>query len=138
MSLNRVMLIGNVTKEIELKHTPSGASVANFGLAMNEKYTDKQGQKQEKTEFVNIVAWGKTAELCSQYLNKGSQCYIEGSMQTRSYDDKDGNKKYVTEVVARSVQFLGGKSNNDNQKPVEQKEYDVKTDANFAAESIPF
>ena len=138
--LNKVLLIGRLGQDPELKHTPSGAAVCNFSLATSETWNDKaSGQKQEKTEWHRIVLWGKTAELANQYLKKGSQCYVEGSLQTRSWDDKDGNKKYTTEINGRVVQFLDNKQDGgENQKPAEQKEYDVKTDANFASDDIPF
>lgn len=138
MSVNRFIGLGRLTREPELKHTPSGVAVCNFSLAMNESYKDKQGQKIEKTEFINVVVWGKLAELCNQYLSKGRQVYIEGSLQTRSWDDKDGNKRYTTEINAKQVQFIGGQASGENQKPAEQKEYDVKADANFASDDIPF
>ena len=108
MSLNRVMIIGRLGQDPELKHTPSGQAVCNFSVATSENWTDKSGQKQEKTEWHRIVVWGKTAEICQQYLAKGRQAYIEGKLQTRSWDDKDGQKKYMTEILANTVQFLGG------------------------------
>jgi len=91
-----------------VRYTPSGAAVANFSLTTNESWTDKSGQKQERTEWHRIVVWGKLAELCNQYLSKGRQAYVEGRLQTREWQDKDGNKKYTTEVQAQTVQFLGG------------------------------
>ena len=108
MSVNKVILIGRLGQNPELRYTPAGAAVANFSLATNEKWTDKAGNKQEKTEWHRIVVWNKTAELCNQYLQKGREVYIEGRLQTRQWDDKDGQKKYTTEVVADSVQFLSG------------------------------
>jgi len=137
--LNKVLLIGRLGQDPELKHTPSGAAVCNFSLATSETWNDKSsGLKQEKTEWHRVVLWGKTAELANQYLKKGSQCYVEGTLQTRSWDDKEGNKKYTTEINGKSIQFLDAKSGGESQKPIEQKDYDVKTDANFAADSIPF
>lgn len=110
-SLNKVMLIGNLGKDPEVRYTPSGAVVANFSIATTEKWKNKQnGQIEEKTEWHNIVVWGKQAENCKEYLSKGRPVYIEGKLQTRSWDDKDGNKRYTTEVLALTVQFLGGKS----------------------------
>jgi len=108
MSVNKVILIGRLGQNPELRYTPAGAAVANFSLATNEKWTDKAGNKQEKTEWHRIVVWNKTAELCNQYLQKGREVYIEGRLQTRQWDDKDGQKKYTTEIVADSVQFLSG------------------------------
>jgi len=108
MSVNKVILIGRLGQNPEVRHTPSGQSVANFTLATNEAWTDKQGQKQERTEWHRVVVWGKLADLCGQYLSKGRQCFIEGKLQTRQWQDKDGQTKYTTEVLASTVQFLGG------------------------------
>ena len=107
--VNKVIAIGHLGKDPEVRYTPSGQAVANFSIAVSESWNDKQGQRQERTEWIRIVAWGKTAELCGEYLSKGRQVYIEGKMQTRQWDDRDGNKKYTTEVVANTVQFLGGR-----------------------------
>jgi single-strand DNA-binding protein len=107
-SVNKVILIGNLGKDPEVRFTPSGAAVSNFNIATNESWTDKSGQKQERTEWHRIVVWGKLAELCGEYLKKGRQCYVEGRLQTREWTDKEGKKNYTTEVVAQTVQFLGG------------------------------
>ena len=109
MSINKVIQIGNLTKDPEMKTLPDGNAVCNFDIAMNERWKDKQGQMQEKTEYSRIVVWGKQAESSAQYLSKGSSVYVEGKMSTRNYDNKEGVKVYVTEVVAKNVQFLGGK-----------------------------
>ena len=106
--VNKVILIGNLGKDPEVRFTPSGAAVSNFNIATNESWTDKSGQKQERTEWHRIVVWGKLAELCGEYLKKGRQCYVEGRLQTREWTDKEGKKNYTTEVVAQSVRFLGG------------------------------
>ena len=106
--VNKVILIGNLGKDPEVRFTPSGAAVSNFNIATNESWTDKSGQKQERTEWHRIVVWGKLAELCGEYLKKGRQCYVEGRLQTREWTDKEGTKNYTTEVVAQTVQFLGG------------------------------
>jgi single-strand DNA-binding protein len=105
--INKVILIGNLGKDPELRYTPSGQPTANFTLATTERWTDKNGQRQEKTEWHNIVAWAKLAELVNQYLKKGRPAYVEGRITYRSWDDKDGNKKYRTEIVAQTIQFLG-------------------------------
>jgi single-strand DNA-binding protein len=110
MSVNKVILVGRLGQNPEVRYTPSGAAVANFSVATNESWTDKSGQKQEKTEWHRIVVWGKLAELCSQYLTKGRQCYVEGRLQTRQWQDKDGQTKYTTEVQAQTIQFLGGQA----------------------------
>ncbi len=105
-SVNKVILIGNLTKDIEVKRFPNGDAVANFSIATNEDWV-KDGQKQERVEYHNLVVYGKTAENCGKYLAKGSPVYVEGSLRTRSFDDKNGNKRYITEVHVQRVQFLG-------------------------------
>jgi single-strand DNA-binding protein len=106
--LNKVTLIGNLGKDPELKYTNSGVAVATFSLATSDSWKDQEGVMQERTEWHNIVAWRKLAEICGQYLKKGSQVYIEGKIQTRNYLDKEGVKKYITEIVADQLLMLGG------------------------------
>lgn len=106
--VNKVILIGNLGADPEVRFTPGGQAVANFRIATNESWTDKNGQKQERTEWHRIVVWGKLAELCGEYLKKGRQAYVEGRLQTREWTDKEGKKNYTTEIVANTVQFLGG------------------------------
>ena len=108
MSLNKVLLIGNLGKDPEVRFTPGGRAVARFPVATSEVWSDQEGQRQERTEWHNVVVWGKQAETCGQYLAKGRQVFIEGSIRTRQYDDKDGNRRYITEIIAQRVQFLGG------------------------------
>lgn len=108
-SINKVILIGNLGSDPEVRFTPSGQAVANFNIATNESWKDKNGQDQDRTEWHKIVVWGKQAENCGEYLSKGRPVYIEGKLQTREWTDKDGNKRYTTEVVAQTVQFLGGR-----------------------------
>ena len=108
MSVNRAFLIGNLGKDPEVRFTPGGQAVARFPVATSEVWNDKEGQRQERTEWHNVVVWGKQGETCGQYLAKGRQVFVEGSIRTRQYDDKDGNRRYITEVVAQRVQFLGG------------------------------
>lgn len=103
MNVNKVILVGNITRDPELKALPSGTQVAAFSIATNEVYI-KDGEKKESTEFHNVIAWGKTAENIARYMKKGSQIYVEGKLQTRSWD-KDGEKRYRTEIVALNVQF---------------------------------
>ena len=105
--INKVILVGNLGGDPEIRYTAAGVAVANFSLATGESWKDKDGQKQEKTEWHKIVAFRRLAEICGEYLSKGKQVYIEGKIQTRSWDDKDGNKKYMTEVVANQMQMLG-------------------------------
>jgi len=107
MSVNKAILIGNLGKDPELKFTQSGKAVVNFSLATSERWSDQSGEKKESTTWHNIVAWGKQAEVMNEYLKKGSQVYIEGRIDNRSYDDKEGNKKYISEVVVQSFQFIG-------------------------------
>src|SRR2546428_13125537 len=108
MSLNKIMLIGNLGKDPEVRFTPNGRAVGRFPLATSEVWNDAEGQRQERTEWHNVVVWGKQAETCGQYLAKGRQVFVEGSIRTRQYDDKEGNRRYMTEVIAQRVQFLGG------------------------------
>jgi single-strand DNA-binding protein len=107
-SVNKVILIGNLGADPELKYTPSSRPVCNLNLATNEVFKDKNGQRQERTEWHRVTVWGEQAENCSKYLAKGRSVYIEGRLQTRSWDDKEGKKRYTTEVVADRVVFMGG------------------------------
>ena len=107
--VNKVILIGRLGGDPEIRYTPSGAAVANFTMATSENWKDKDGQKQEKTEWHKIVVFAKLAEICGEYLHKGKQIYIEGRIQTRSWEDRDGNKRYTTEIVANQMQMLGNK-----------------------------
>jgi single-strand DNA-binding protein len=107
--VNKVILIGNLGADPEVRFTPGGQAVANFRIATSDTWTDKNGQKQERTEWHRIVVWGKLAELCGEYLKKGRQCFVEGRLQTREWTDKEGRKNYTTEVVANGVTFLGGR-----------------------------
>src|SRR6059036_1532447 len=108
MSVNKALLIGNLGKDPEVRFTASGRAVARFPVATSEVWNDAEGQRQERTEWHNVVVWGKQAETCGQYLAKGRQVYVEGSIRTRQYDDKEGNRRYITEIIAQRVQFLGG------------------------------
>ena len=107
--VNKVILIGNLGKDPEMRYTQSGTAVANFSLATTDSWTGKDGNKEERTEWHNIVAWARLAEICSQYLTKGRQVYIEGRIQTRKWEDKDGNTRYTTEIVAQNMQMLGSR-----------------------------
>ncbi len=106
-SLNKATLIGNLGKDPEVRATPSGAKVANFSIATTESYTGKDGQKVDKTEWHNIVMWRGLAEVAEKYLKKGAQVYVEGRLQTRSWDDKEGQKRYTTEIIADNMVMLG-------------------------------
>jgi single-strand DNA-binding protein len=132
-SVNKVILLGRLGQDVELKYTPSSKAVANFSLATTESWNDKDGNKQEKAEWHKVVVWGKLAELCNQYIKKGSQVFVEGSLQTRSWEKKDGTKAYTTEINARTVQFLGG------QQSVEEKpDTLIPSSAEFSTADIPF
>lgn len=104
--VNKVILIGNLGQEPELRYTGSGTAVCNMRLATNESYTDRDGNEVQKTEWHRIVAWGRLGEVCNEYLEKGSQVYFEGSLQTNSWEDNDGNTRYTTEIKAREMMFL--------------------------------
>ncbi len=108
MSVNKVIIIGRLGADPELKTLGSGQAVANFNIATSENWVDREGQKQERTEWHRIVVWGKLAEICRQYLAKGRQVFVEGKLQTRSWEDQQGQKRYTTEIVANNIQFIGG------------------------------
>ena len=107
-SVNKVILVGNLGKDPELRYTPGGQAVCDLRIATTDSFTGRDGEKKESTEWHTVVVWGKQAENCKEYLSKGRQIYIEGRLQTRSWEDRDGKKRYTTEVVAEVVQFLGG------------------------------
>src|SRR4249919_231442 len=107
-SVNKVILVGNLGRDAELRYTPGGAAVATLNLATTEVWNDKGGQRQEKTEWHRVIVWGKQAETLQEYLTKGKQIYVEGRLQTRQWDDKAGNKRYTTEIKADRVTLLGG------------------------------
>ena len=112
-SVNKVILIGRLGKDPELKYTPSGAPVAKFSLATDEVYKDRSGEQQRRTEWHTIVAWNKLAEICGEYLAKGKQVYVEGSIRSRQWEDQSGNKRTSYEIVARQMTMLGSKAESD-------------------------
>ena len=134
-SLNKVTLIGNLGKDPELSYTPSGVAVAKFSIATNERWKDQEGNPQERTEWHNIIAWRKLAEICGQYLKKGSKLYIEGKLQTRSWDDKNtGVKRYATEVIANDLIMLDAKgagTSGEEQPIMEESQEAEKGDLPF-------
>jgi single-strand DNA-binding protein len=130
--VNKVILIGNLGKDPELRYLPSGQAVVKFPLATGMKWKDKNGQLQERTDWHNIVAFGRQGEVCNEYLKKGSPVYVEGRIQTRSWEDKDGNKKYMTEIIAQLVNMLGRKGEPEEEVPEEVAE--TKTED----EDLPF
>jgi single-strand DNA-binding protein len=139
MNLNKVQLIGRLTRDPEIRTTPSGQTVATASLATNRTWNDKSGQKQEKTEFHNIVVWGRLAEIVGQYLTKGQEVYFEGRMETRSYTGKDGVERRTTEIVAENMQMgsrpQGASSGNYNRPAPAPEQQTKKPEA--VAEEIP-
>ncbi len=121
MAVNKVILIGRVGKDPEVRHLENGMSVAKFTLATNERYTNKSGEKVETTEWHNIVAWRKLAEIVEKYVKKGNQIYLEGKITTRSYE-KDNETKYFTEIVANNMQMLGSKKENQSSAPLSSED----------------
>ena len=118
--MNKAIIVGNLTKDPEMRTTPNGVSVTSFTVAVNRRYKSQDGQQQ--TDFINCVAWRSTAEFVAKYFTKGSRIGVVGTIQTRTYNDQNGNKRYVTEVVADEVEFAGSKTQNqDMQKPTEQE-----------------
>jgi single-strand DNA-binding protein len=146
MSVNKAILVGNVGKDPEIRHLENGTPVCTFSLATSENYTNKSGEKVTNTDWHNIVLWRGLAEVASKYVKKGSQIYIEGRIKSRSYDDKDGNKKYITEIVGDTMQLLGRKPDdsgvsNSNQSTQEAKtpqDTDVYTQNQAGADDLPF
>jgi single-strand DNA-binding protein len=120
--INKAIIVGNCGNDPDVRFTPSGQAVANFSVATNEKWKDKQGQQQERVEWHRIVVWGKLAELCGEYLSKGRQVYVEGRIQTRKWTDKDGKDNYTTEIVAVNVQFLGPRGEGSSQRQQQQQQ----------------
>lgn len=122
MNLNKAMIIGNLTRDPEARTTPQGTAVTTFNVATNLVWNDQNGQRQEKVEYHNVVAWRKLGEICAQYLTKGSKIYIEGRLQTRSWDDQSGNKRYRTEIVAENMIMLdrAGSTAKNEQKSTDE------------------
>lgn len=144
-SLNKAMLIGRLGQDPEVRYTQSNTAVANFSLATNERFKDRNGEFQERTEWHRIVAWGRTAEICQEYLKKGSLVYIEGPIQTREWEDKDGQKKYTTEVKALIMQMLDSRGDQAGgggapSKPGKSKSTSVEIDESFddMDDDLPF
>ncbi|MFA5843159.1 MAG: single-stranded DNA-binding protein [Candidatus Gracilibacteria bacterium] len=136
MSLNRAQLIGNLTRDPEARQTSSGKSVVNFGIATNSRWTDASGQVQEKTEFHNIVVWGKLADICAQYIRKGSKVYVEGRIQSREWQGEDGVKRFRTEIVAENVIMLDRKgASSEGGSGFEQRSFGAG--ASSASKSVP-
>jgi len=148
MNLNKAMIIGNVTRDPELRNTATGQTVASFSIATNLVWTDQSGQQQKKTEFHNVVAWRKLAEVCAKYLHKGSKVYVEGRLQTTDWTDQSGSKRYRTEIVIENMIMLDSKggspmggntgaSSNGPEATIDIPE-DVMDDEEIRVENIPF
>ncbi len=143
--LNKVFLLGRLGNDPEVRYTTNGGAVANFNMATNESWLDKAGQKQERTEWHRVVVWGKLGELCGQYLSKGRQAFLEGKLQTREWTDKEGGKRYTTEIVASNVQFLGGPGdragagagNSEYQPPAGGGVFETPSDTGFQKAQSP-
>ena len=143
MSVNKVILVGNLGKDPEVRFTNSGSAVARLSVATSEVWNDRDGNRQERTEWHNVVAWRKLAEICGQYLNKGKLVYIEGKLQTRSWDDKEGHKRYTTEVVADNMVMLSGKGDDARHErsaaaAASSPAADGNPDSQITDEDIPF
>lgn len=136
-SVNKVILVGNLGRDPEIRYTQTGTPVTNFTMATSERWTDPSGEKREKTEWHRIVVWGKQAEVAAEYLRKGRQVYIEGSLQTREWTDREGNKRYTTEVRAQRLQLLGRPDDRQGQAaPVAEEE--VAEPGGYGEDDIPF
>ena len=129
-SLNKVLLIGNLGKDPELRYTPDGLAILRFSIATTEYFNDKSGSKNERTTWHNIVVFGKMGQSIANYLNKGKQVFIEGKINNRSYDDKEGNKKYITEIVATNIVLLGAKGGGGSGSGAEAAEEGGRTESN--------
>ena len=130
---NKVLLMGNLTRDPELRYIPSGTAVVNLRLAVNRRYKDRSGEQKEETCFITVVVWDKQAELCNQYLQKGRPVFVEGKLQSRSFEDSSGNKRYVIDVRADRVQFLGSRPAAQTQTTTEadkKVENDIKSGEN--------
>jgi len=147
--INKVILVGNLGRDPEMRQTKSGTQVVNFPVATNESWTDKgTGEKKDRTEWHKVIAWGRTAEICNEYLTKGKQVYIEGRLQTSEWEDKDGNKRYTTEIVVSDMQMLGSRSEegytssseqaSSHTSPSEQASKGGEMDSGLTEDDIPF
>jgi len=138
-SVNKVILIGNLGRDPEVRYTTGGNAVANFTMATSERWTDPSGEKKERTEWHRIVVWGKQAEVCRQYVTKGKQVYVEGSLQTREWNDRDGNKRTTTEVRAARIQLLGRPDGERSQPGASSAgEMPAETEPEYQDDDIPF
>jgi len=135
--VNKVILVGRLGRDPEVRYTPSGTAVANFSIATSEQWNNKDGEKQERTEWHKIVAWRRLGEICGEYLHKGSQIYIEGRLQTRDWEDRDGNKRYTTEVIAQNMQMLGSADKGGKAETTGER-FPVEEPITVPEDDIPF
>jgi single-strand DNA-binding protein len=135
--VNKVILIGNLGAEPEVRYTAGGAAMATFRIATSEQWTNKDGEKVDRTEWHRIVAWRRLGEVCGEYLHKGSQVYIEGKLQTRSWEDRDGGKRFTTEIVAQTMQMLGTASK-ESRKGSGDETYPLEEPPSVPDDDIPF
>lgn len=136
-SLNRVQLIGNLTRDPELRYTPQGTAVCTFGLATNRGWTTETGERKEEAEFHRIVAWNKLAEICSQFLTKGRKCYVEGRLQTRQWNDQEGNSRQTTEIVIEEMIILDSRQAGDETTSPEPQEEPAPAEEKPSAKAAP-
>lgn len=136
-SINKAIIIGNLGADPEIRYTPSGTAVANFSVATREQWNNKDGEKEERTEWHRIVAWARLGEICGEYLKKGSPVYIEGRIQTRSWEDREGNKRYTTEIIAQNMQMLGS-ARREGMAQSQEERYPVEEPVVIPDDDIPF
>jgi single-strand DNA-binding protein len=136
--VNKVILIGRLGKDPEVRYTPDGTMVTNFNLATDEQRKDKNGEKIQRTEWHKIVTWGKLAEICGNYLVKGKLVFVEGRIQTRSWEDKDGVKRYTTEIIASNMQMLDSKGQNKTGDSSGEADSATFSDGNAPLDDVPF
>jgi len=136
--INKAIIVGNLGANPEVRRTQSNIAVATLSVATSQKYKDGQGELQEKTEWHRVIFWGRTAEVCNQYLKKGSQIYVEGKLETRKWTDKEGTDRWTTEIKGQIMQMLGGGSTNAQSKPVQQTPQSIAEQAAKVDDDLPF
>ncbi len=140
-SVNKVIILGNLGADPELRHTTSGQAVCEFRVATNERWQDKSGEQQERTEWHRVIVWGRQGENSARFLQKGRMVYVEGRIQTREWQDKEGNKRWTTEIVARDVVFVGGReagAGRGSDFPPPPSDTDAPAETSFSDDEIPF
>ena len=140
-AVNKAIILGNLGKDPEVRYTPDGRAVTTFSVATTEKYKDKEGNPQESTEWHRIVVWDRLAEICGEYLSKGKSVYVEGSIRTRSWEDREGNRRYTTEIVGRTVQFLsprGEETRRSSKPPSAEDDFVYEDTGSLTNDDVPF